>query len=278
MSGLPQELIDHIIDHVDDRDSLKACSLVCRQWSARSRKHLFVEVDFTSVGNLRLWCARIRPGPSGPSSLVETLVLSGFDFSSTSLSTSGLHQSTLSNAISHLQSFSALRVLMIWEWRMMADRVSSMLHSFGPCLENVTRLTLGQIIIHPEILAMFISHFPRLDDLSISTIGLPRALGRARDPHREPHIRIVQTRPRGKFHASGIPACRVPKKVFEAITFLEPQFQRITLTHVNYDAWRDYWPLLEACAESLEELHILANWTGECQRGLVSISNHMSLT
>ena len=264
MSGLlPQELIDHIIDHVDDRDGLKACSLVCRQWSARSRKHLFVEIDFTSVENLRRWCACIRPGPLGPSSLVENLVLSGFDSSSTSLSTSGLYPSTLFNAIFHLQSFSGLRVLMIWEWRMTTDCVSSMLHSFGCCLENVTRLTLGQIVIHPEILAMFISHFPRLDDLSISTIGLPRALGHARDPHREHRIGIVPTNTRGKFHASGIPACRVPKKIFEAITLLKPRFHKVTLTHINYDAWRDYWPLVEACGESLEELHILANGTGE---------------
>ena len=47
MPELPQELIDRIIDHVDDTTSLKACSLVCSQWSPRSRKHLFVQVEFT---------------------------------------------------------------------------------------------------------------------------------------------------------------------------------------------------------------------------------------
>jgi len=256
MSGLPQELIDHIIDHVDDRDSLKACSLVCRQWSARSRKHLFVKIDFTSVENLRSWCACVRPGPPGPSSLVETLDMSG--------SSASPDLSTLSNGISHLQSFSTLRVLMIYKWRMTTNCVSSMLHSYGPSLENVICLTLERIAVHTATLVMFISHFPRLDDLSISTIYLPRVLGRTRDPHHEPYVGIIPTHPRGKLCISGIPTCRVPQKVFEAITLLEPRFYRITLEHINYDAWWDYWPLVEVCAGSLEELHILAEYvTGE---------------
>ena len=258
MSGLPQELIDHIIDHVDDRDSLKACSLVRRQWSARSQKHLFVKIDFTSA-DLQRWCACIRPGPSGPSSLVENLVLSGWSASP--------DPSTLPNVIFHLQSFSALRALMIWKWRMTADQVSSMLHSYGPSLKNVTRLTLWEIVVHPATLAMYVSHFPRLDDLSISTIYLPRALGRTRDLHPEPYVGIVPTHPRGELCISGIPTCRVPQKVFEAIALLEPRFRRITLKHAKHNAWRDYWPLVEACAGSLEELHILAEYvTGEWTR------------
>jgi len=36
MSGLPQELIDRIIDHVDDRNSLGACYLVSSRWPPRS--------------------------------------------------------------------------------------------------------------------------------------------------------------------------------------------------------------------------------------------------
>jgi hypothetical protein len=58
MSGLPRELLDH----VDDRKSLTAYSFAWTQWSARSRKHLFVRVK---IASLQRWCARIRPGPSG---------------------------------------------------------------------------------------------------------------------------------------------------------------------------------------------------------------------
>ena len=278
MPVLPQELIDHIIDYVGDRDSLRACSLVCSQWSARSRKHLFVQVYFAFATDPERWCACVRPGPSGPSSLVETLVLSKFGSPPTSRPPSSSHLPIFPNATSHFQSFSALRVLMIWEWYMTTDRVSSMFHSFGPSLENVARLTLGRILIHPATFAMFISHFPRLDALSIITIGFPRALVPTGDSHRETCVEIVPTHPRGKFHASGDPACRVPKEAFEAITVLEPRFHRITLENIKYNAWRDYWPLVVECGGSLEELFILVNETGECWSGLISISDHMSLT
>jgi len=171
MPVLPQELIDHIIDHVGDRDCLKTCSLVCSQWSARSRKHLFVRVDFTSARDPERWCACVRPGPSGPSSLVETLVLSDSD-THTHAPHPGITHEPSPMPFSISSPFLPF-VLIIWEWRMNTDRVSSMLHSFGSSLENVTRLTLERIIIHPATFAIFINHFPRLDDLSISTIGLP---------------------------------------------------------------------------------------------------------
>ncbi len=42
----PQELIDEIIDYLcDSPSSLKACSLVCRQFYPRTRVHLFRKVD-----------------------------------------------------------------------------------------------------------------------------------------------------------------------------------------------------------------------------------------
>lgn len=44
---LPQELADHIIDHLhDDPLALRGCSLVCRAWLPTSRLHLFSKVVF----------------------------------------------------------------------------------------------------------------------------------------------------------------------------------------------------------------------------------------
>ena len=263
MPGLPQELIDRIIDHIDDRKSLKACSLVCSRWSPRSRRYLFVRVEFTSIRYLQRWCACIRPGPSGPSSLVKHLTLSEDHLSYTLPSPSWLHSSILTNAVPHFQSFFALRALEVRRWRMTTDRTSLVIRSFGSSLENVTRLTLGDVTVHPSTLTMFISHFPRLDDLSISVINLPRTLEGTGDSHRGFHGEIVPTHPRGRFSASGIPVCQVPKEVLNAITLLEPRFHRVTLDCVSYGSWRDYWPLVEACAGSLEELHILTDATGE---------------
>ncbi|KAI0074712.1 hypothetical protein K474DRAFT_1566573, partial [Panus rudis PR-1116 ss-1] len=39
---IPPEIVDTIIDHLyDDRDSLRACSLVCKTWLDPARHHLF---------------------------------------------------------------------------------------------------------------------------------------------------------------------------------------------------------------------------------------------
>jgi len=264
MSGLPQELIDHIIDYVDDRDSLKACSLVCSQWSARSQKHLFVRADFSSTRNLQRWCARIRPGPSGLSSFVEELSISEYHPSSTLPSPSWLHSPILSSAASHFRSFSALRVLEICRWRMSTGRVSSMLHSLGSSLKNVTHLTLHHVDVHPSTLAMFVSRFPCLNHLSISGFPLPMTPDSTGGSHRRSRPDIVPTHPRGEFSVSGAwISLQAPKEIFEGITLLEPRFRRVSLTNVSQYAWRDYWPLIEACAGSLEELRILATPTGE---------------
>jgi len=258
MSGLPQELIDRIIDHVDDGISLRACSLVSSRWSPRSRKHLFAQVELASISDLQRWCARIHPGPSGLSSLVEHLTLSESHPSSTSPSPSWLHPSILTDAAPHFQSFSALRALEARRWCMTTDRISLVIHSLGSSIKNVTRLTLGNVTVHPSTLTMFIGYFPHLVNLSISAVNLPMTLEGTGDSHREFHGEIFPTHPRGEFNAY-----QVSGGVFKTIALLEPRFHRVTLNCESYGSWREYWPLVEACGGSLEELQILTDATSE---------------
>ena len=265
MAGLSQELIDYTIDHVHDRKSLEACSLVCSRWSPRSRKHLFVQVEFASEMDLQRWCACIPPGPSGPSSLVKDITLSEDRSPPTQPSgSSWIWSSAATDATPHFRSFSALQALEVRGWHMRTPCVVSMLHCFGSSLENVTRLVLRDVVITSILrssFTMFVSHFPCLDDISISIIELRSSLSRLlREVNRTAHIEVVPTHPQGQFSASG---SVVPNKVFRAITLLEPRFHRVALDCGSYDSWSVYWPLIEACAGSLEELHILANATGE---------------
>jgi len=273
MSRLPQELIDDIIDYVDFlyKGPLRACSLVCKRWSIRSRKRLFEQVKLSSQADLERWCAHVSPGPSGPSSLVEDLslrdtrssmaLLSGVPWA-TSSNLSWLQLSVLSKAALHLQSFSRLRTLKIVGWDALAVPVSLMLHCLGPPSENVTRLTLQRISIRASALVTFISQFPHLHDLSIDTIKRPWEAYGTGDLHQESHDRIVPTHPRGEF---SVPNMRFdePEKVFGGIALLEPQFCRITFKSVKCDLWRSFWPVVEACAGSLEELEIEPTMIGE---------------
>ena len=273
MPRLPQELIDDIIDYIDsgNKHPLIACSLVCKQWSTRSRKRLFKQVELSSQADLERWCAHISPGPSGPSSLVEDLSLRNIRFSMALLSgapwttpsnLSWLQLSVFSKAAPHLQSFSRLRAPKIVGWNALVVPVSLLLHCFGPPLENVTRLTLQRISICPSALVTFISYFPQLHDLSISTIERPWEADGTADLHRESHGRIVPTHPRGEL---SVPKMRFdePEKVFGGIALLEPRFRRITFGCIKCRLWRSFWPVVEACAGSLEELEIKPTSIGE---------------
>ena len=254
--------IDDVIDHVGDVRTLKACSLVCSQWSFRSRKRLFGRVELHSAKDLGCWCASIRPGSSGPSSFVETLsLIDSYTPTSTYHPTPWLQPQILSDAGLHLQSFSGLRAIEIGGWNTSTVYVSSMLGYLGSSFENVTKLVLKDIFVDASTLAMFISYFPHLDDLSISTIRPPRTLDGSSDLYG--HVDIVPTRPHGKFTALKISSFRALGEIFKGIILLEPRFRVVNLEGVSsYNAWREFWPLIEACAESLEEFNICTSVTG----------------
>jgi len=256
MSRLPQELIDDIIDCVDpwDTHTLRAFSLVCTQWSVRSRKHLFREVELYSRTDLERWCAHIRPGPSGPSPLVEDLSLVDNRLSMSLPDASCIQPSILSNAAAHLQSFSGVRALRIMGWDTFTVKVSLMLHHLGPLPQNVTRLALEHIYIHPPTFTTFVSHFPRLHDLSIFTLKRPRGAGGIATSNYEAHSTIVPNHPRGEF-SSDMSSDEL-EKVFGGIVLLEPRFRRVTIKYARYNQWRIFWPIVEACAGSLEEFEI----------------------
>ncbi|KAF8809288.1 hypothetical protein BYT27DRAFT_7222526 [Phlegmacium glaucopus] len=49
MPALPQELIDAILNHVNDRQTLKACSLVASSFVPQSQRHLFHTIDLDAL-------------------------------------------------------------------------------------------------------------------------------------------------------------------------------------------------------------------------------------
>lgn len=93
---------------------------------------------------------------------------------------------------------------------------------------SVTCLTLGNIHVHPSAstLATFISHFPRFNDLSISTSSSSRVLDSKDDLNCGLQGGILPTHPFGNFRASNLSKFRDPKPVFGSITLLKlPRFR-----------------------------------------------------
>ncbi|PBK61208.1 hypothetical protein ARMSODRAFT_672124 [Armillaria solidipes] len=77
---LPQELIDSILDFlIDDSQSLKASSLVCRSFLRRTRVHLFRRLHFDNFRHFHKFRNMCQASPHIPPR-VETLALhSGWD-------------------------------------------------------------------------------------------------------------------------------------------------------------------------------------------------------
>lgn len=60
LSRLPQELVDHIVDHLhDDPASLLACATVCRGWLPASRVHLFARIHLDIAHTVNARCTRL---------------------------------------------------------------------------------------------------------------------------------------------------------------------------------------------------------------------------
>ncbi|KAF9778708.1 hypothetical protein BJ322DRAFT_486083 [Thelephora terrestris] len=56
MSHLPPEICDHIVDLLHgEPETLKACCLVSKSWVSCARNHLFGEVAFRSLNDLKAW-------------------------------------------------------------------------------------------------------------------------------------------------------------------------------------------------------------------------------
>ena len=151
---------------------------------------------------------------------------------------------------------SGLQALEIVGWNTHALRVSLVLHCLGPSLGTVTRLKLEHILVHPQTLTTFISHFPCLNYLSIFWPGRPPGADGAWGLHHSSPGGVVPTRPHGEFRATDVSVFTEKKEFFNSIVLLELRFHKIFLEGTWCDGWRDFWPLLEVCSGSLEELII----------------------
>ena len=53
---LPPEILDHIVDLLHDNPkTLEQCCLTSKSWVTRARKHLFADIEFLTVDDLKSW-------------------------------------------------------------------------------------------------------------------------------------------------------------------------------------------------------------------------------
>jgi len=76
MSGpqLPAELLDHVVDLLhDSKMSLRNCCLLSKSWIPRARKHLFADLRFHDVRELRSWKGTFPDPSTSPACYTKTL-------------------------------------------------------------------------------------------------------------------------------------------------------------------------------------------------------------
>ena len=161
-TNLPQEIADIIIDEVSKEPepvlratTLRACSLVSNIWVYRSQQHLFSKVAFDKVG-FQKWRAKIKPRKDGPPHHVTHLHLTQEH--------GGSYLDGIVPDISHMTSFTNLRVLHVVNAPLQHEQVRLAYGTLGP---TVSHLSLEGCLMDIYHLACFLRFFTNLEDLSI---------------------------------------------------------------------------------------------------------------
>jgi hypothetical protein len=74
--SLPPEILDHVVDLLhDEPKALRNCCIVAKPWVARTRKHLFADIDFSSPEDLESWKETFLDPSNSPAYYTRTLVV-----------------------------------------------------------------------------------------------------------------------------------------------------------------------------------------------------------
>ena len=160
--GLPQEIIDEVIDNLAfDFETLKSTSLVRKSWTHRSRRRLFSFVPINSLDRLEQWSLSISSDPNGIASYARVILLSHHT------PKSWVEPANLDRFYDHFRSFSRVERLVISGLQTAKFDVTSTPRYFGNFAATVRSLELRTTVGAPASLLSFICAFPLVDDLGI---------------------------------------------------------------------------------------------------------------
>jgi hypothetical protein len=238
--SLPPELIHRVLESLrDDRQSLKAASLVSKAWTTWSQAHLFESVHLTPT-NLQRWLKNIPPGVGGPASHTRTLMLEE------SRLRPWITPQNLKFPLSNLASFRHVRSLAMIQWNTTPFNDTSPEPYFGHFGESVRALSLQFCALEPVALFNFFSLLPNVQDLEIAYLF--------------PHPGSLDTIPAApkvtpSFCGTLSLADLAPGyHILEAIAALPLRFTTITIRGCTFYEPNPYQTLLTSCRDTLTTL------------------------
>ena len=271
LSDAPQELIDEIIDYCSrDKKTLIACSLTCRGWVRRTRRHLFSKLTLTDK-TLPVWCGivvtprttgsilNLRPffesshpypspssAPSSLSSYIKSLQL----VPTYSPTPNNLGAHDLLQAKSHLSAFPHLKSLTLAAISFISFNDTSLKACFGSLAETVRELKLAMCVLDEHRFAPFLRVFNRLESLEVDgNVWYRTLVGPMPNPLQEDAPTV-----RGLFVASGF--TQENDGLLDYLSTTKLEYHTITVGHNHH--LKKFDVLFAKCKNHLKKLTLTA--------------------
>lgn len=245
----PQELFDRLIDLLQiksfqDPDLLNF-SLVSKAWAHRSRKRIFNQVRLTSQTLFQLWCKNTAPGPGGPSSFVQVLILSQVN---------GKKWITPSNLLlgeKHLVSFTDLKGFIVYNLHTLHFKDRALLSQcFRVLGQDLRFLRLHHVKGTPQTVMSILQQFPKIRTLAIEYYTEADTV----DEPSEEGIDEMNGRLQGCLRLLSIDTEGFG--VIDSIARLPLGYEEVHLTS-SLSFVQPYNRLFSACASTLQRLRII---------------------
>lgn len=160
---LPLEIVDLIVDHaINDRQTLKACSLVSLQWVSRSRLHLFYAVILATTPSIKALIDLLESPLSTITGSVRRLVVE------VSASFSSDQTENFAPYLTRLNEMCRIASLGFIQQRDTASDAEIFLSPWS-CFDSVQSVSFGQVLASPHLLD-FIASFPNLRVLELDGV------------------------------------------------------------------------------------------------------------
>lgn len=238
---LPPEIIDLIVDNLNDEPhTLGVCSLVSKDWTYRTRRHLFSRVTFGRSRYVSRWREAFRDPLNSPAHHTRILSIGLTSFITdadmdTLLTFCGVTHLNVDTTCHYHQTLSLVP-----------------LHGFSPSIRslNLTLTTLTSSEIFDLVCSL-----PLLEDLSLA--GRPRKWDET--------WKVPSTSPRLcgslKLHrAGGIQS--IISRLLDLPTGIH--FKKVSVEWIFPGDVGSTMDLVSRCSDTLESLEITGNLTGQC--------------
>jgi len=166
------ETLDCVVDILhNEPETLKTCCLVSKPWVPRTRRHLFADIKFSSMGDLSSWKKTFPDVANSPAHHARSLFIGCPEFVTAADAEEG----------GWIQAFSGVTSLTVDNGKWLSGTSSTPLVPFYKLASTLKSLRMSPILLPSPQLFNLIRSSPLLEDLTL--IGHEKRSGNVDSPH-----------------------------------------------------------------------------------------------